>query len=153
MYPESDPLSYTEVAVQVEGGADATVAVAAGFGVARVAPRVFDVELWGIVDGLTFVQIEGCKKAFIHTYNLEVVKALQDIPMIELTLALVRRIHMILQTMEQREIKHIPRERNQVAERLTKMAPERNSALQIFAKIPEEIVKIARVSNFLIMTA
>ncbi|MBA0810537.1 hypothetical protein Gohar_002522 [Gossypium harknessii] len=42
-------------------------------------------------------------------YNLEVVKALQDIPMIELTSALVRRIHMILKTMEQWEIKHIPR--------------------------------------------
>ncbi|MBA0810536.1 hypothetical protein Gohar_002522 [Gossypium harknessii] len=35
------------------------------------------------------------------------------------------------------------------------MASERNSALQIFAKIPEKVatfVEIARVSNFSIMT-
>ncbi|MBA0667616.1 hypothetical protein Goklo_000677, partial [Gossypium klotzschianum] len=34
---------------------------------------------------------------------------------------------MILQTIEQWEIKYIPRERNQVVDRLAKMALERNS--------------------------
>ncbi|MBA0820388.1 hypothetical protein Gohar_022190 [Gossypium harknessii] len=57
--------------------------------------------------------------------------------------------------MEQWEIKHIPRGRNQVANKLAKMVSERNLALQVFAKILEEIasvVEIARVLNFPIMT-
>ncbi|MBA0556346.1 hypothetical protein Golob_026454, partial [Gossypium lobatum] len=61
-----------------------------------------------IPDGVAFVQREGYKKIFIHTDNLEVIKALQDIHTNELTSALVRRIHMILQTLELWEIKHFP---------------------------------------------
>ncbi|MFQ6668955.1 hypothetical protein Gotur_034396, partial [Gossypium turneri] len=41
------------------------------------------------------------KKVSIHIDNLEVVKAQQDIHTTKLTSALVRRIHMILKTMEQ----------------------------------------------------
>ncbi|MBA0668388.1 hypothetical protein Goklo_001309, partial [Gossypium klotzschianum] len=110
-------------------------------------PIVFDVELWVILDGLTFVQKERCKKVFIHTNNLEVVKALQGIHTIELPSALVRRIHIILQAMEQWEIKHIPRGRNQVANILAKMFLERNLALQIFAKILEEIASVVEIAR------
>lgn len=59
---------------------------------------VFDAELWEILDGLTLTQRRGCNKILIHTNILEVVKALQDIYLVELSLALVKRIHIILQT-------------------------------------------------------
>ncbi|MBA0631874.1 hypothetical protein Godav_000706 [Gossypium davidsonii] len=105
----------------------------------------------GILDSLTLIQREGHKKVLIHTDNLKVVKGLQDIHLTELTPALVRRIHMILQTIEQWEIKYIPRERNQVVDRLAKMALERNSTMQVLKESPEEltaIIEIARVTNY-----
>ncbi|MBA0763600.1 hypothetical protein Gotri_013027, partial [Gossypium trilobum] len=49
---------------------------------------VFDVELWGILDGLVFIQREGHKRVLIHTDNLEAVKALQDIHSTEANSAL-----------------------------------------------------------------
>lgn len=71
---------------------------------------VFEVELYGILDGLPLFKGR---------------EAFQDTHVIELTLALVGRIDMILQSMEQWEIKHILREWNQVADKLTKMALEK----------------------------
>ncbi|KAA3469498.1 E3 ubiquitin-protein ligase UPL6-like isoform X3 [Gossypium australe] len=62
---------------------------------------IFDVELWEILDGLVFIQREGHKSVLIHTDNLEVVKALQDIHSAEANSTLVKRIHMTLQTIEQ----------------------------------------------------
>ncbi|MBA0764658.1 hypothetical protein Gotri_013983, partial [Gossypium trilobum] len=111
---------------------------------------VFYAELWEILDGLTFTQREGRKKIFIHTDNLEIVKALQDIHLTELTSALARRIHMILQTMEQWEFKYISRERNQVQDRLAKLVSESNATMQVFEKVLEElvaVVNIARATN------
>ncbi|MBA0854012.1 hypothetical protein Goshw_024923, partial [Gossypium schwendimanii] len=62
---------------------------------------VFDVELWRILDRLVFIQREGHKRVLIHTDNLEAVKAVQDIHSTEANSALVKRIHMTLQTIEQ----------------------------------------------------
>ncbi|MBA0570789.1 hypothetical protein Golob_004398, partial [Gossypium lobatum] len=50
---------------------------------------VFDAELWEILDGLTLIQRRGYNNVFIHTNILEVVKALQDIYLVELSLALM----------------------------------------------------------------
>ncbi|MBA0869057.1 hypothetical protein Goshw_022642 [Gossypium schwendimanii] len=80
---------------------------------------------------MTLIQ-RGHKKVLIHINNLEMVKTLQDIHLIELTSALVRRIHMILQIIKQWEIEYITKERNQVADQLAKMALERNSTMQVF---------------------
>ncbi|MBA0737848.1 hypothetical protein Gogos_011287, partial [Gossypium gossypioides] len=102
----------------------------------------FYAELWEILD---FTQREGRKKIFIHTDNLEIVKALQDIHLTELTSALVRRIHMILQTMEQWEFKYIPRERNQVQDRLAKLVSESNATMQVFEKVLEELVAVVDI--------
>ncbi|MBA0634845.1 hypothetical protein Godav_029277, partial [Gossypium davidsonii] len=55
----------------------------------------------GILDGLVFIQREGHKRVLIHTDNLEAVKALQDIHSTEANSALVKRIHMTVQTIEQ----------------------------------------------------
>lgn len=79
------------------------------------------------------------------------IKVLQDIHSTKLTSALVRKIYMILQIIEQWKIKYISRKRNQVADRLIKMTSERNSALQVFEKTPEElvvVVEITKVKNF-----
>lgn len=82
--------------------------------------------------------------------SLETVKVLQVIHLTETISALVKRIHTILQTIEQWKIKYIPRGKNQVADHLIKIALERNLALQVFDKIHEELVVVvgfARVTN------
>ncbi|MBA0662572.1 hypothetical protein Goklo_006668 [Gossypium klotzschianum] len=52
------------------------------------------------LNNLTLIQRKEHKKVLINIDNLEAVKALQDIHMTELTSTLIRRIHMILQTIE-----------------------------------------------------
>ncbi|MBA0612411.1 hypothetical protein Godav_013012, partial [Gossypium davidsonii] len=90
---------------------------------------IFYAELWGILYDLTLIQREGHKKVLIDTNNLKAVEALQDVHLTKLTSVLIRRMHMTLQTIEQWEIKYIPRERNQVADQSTTMTSERNSAM------------------------
>ncbi|MBA0668205.1 hypothetical protein Goklo_001148, partial [Gossypium klotzschianum] len=55
----------------------------------------------GILDGLSLIQRKGYQKVVIHTDNLELWK-----------------------------IKHIPREKNQVADRIAKMATEKSTDMQ-----------------------
>ncbi|MBA0629010.1 hypothetical protein Godav_023634, partial [Gossypium davidsonii] len=50
---------------------------------------VFDAEIWEILDDLTLIQRRGYNNVLIHTNSLEVVKALQDIYLVELSLALM----------------------------------------------------------------
>ncbi|MBA0682525.1 hypothetical protein Goari_024237, partial [Gossypium aridum] len=50
---------------------------------------VFDAELWGILDGLSLIQKKGYQKVVIHTGNLEVVKAIQDVHLTDFSSALL----------------------------------------------------------------
>ncbi|MBA0556446.1 hypothetical protein Golob_026547 [Gossypium lobatum] len=66
----------------------------------------------------------GYQKVMIHTYILEVVKTIQDIHLADSSSALLQRIHMSLEAIQHWKIKHIPRERNQVVDRIAKMVTE-----------------------------
>ncbi|MBA0798589.1 hypothetical protein Gohar_009169, partial [Gossypium harknessii] len=83
----------------------------------------------GILNGLTRIQRRGYQKVVIHTYILEVVKTIQDVHLADSSFALLQRIHMSLQAIQHWKIKHIPRERNQVVDRIAKMATERSTYL------------------------
>ncbi|MBA0749576.1 hypothetical protein Gogos_003483 [Gossypium gossypioides] len=50
---------------------------------------VFYAKLWEILDGLTLIQRRGYNNVLIYTNSLEFVKALQDIYLVELSLALM----------------------------------------------------------------
>ncbi|KAH1121591.1 hypothetical protein J1N35_004751 [Gossypium stocksii] len=39
---------------------------------------IFDVELWGILDGLSLLQVKQCEIVLIRTDSLEVIEVIQD---------------------------------------------------------------------------
>ncbi|KAK5839067.1 hypothetical protein PVK06_007825 [Gossypium arboreum] len=58
-----------------------------------------------------------------------------------------------LQAIQHWKIKHIPRERNQVVDHITKMATEMSTYLQVFEDIPKELLpsfEINRITNLLL---
>lgn len=63
----------------------------------------------------------------IHTDNLEVVKAIQDIHLTDSSSALLRRVHMSLQARQHWKIKHVPREKNQTTDRITNIATTKST--------------------------
>ncbi|KAK5776439.1 hypothetical protein PVK06_044398 [Gossypium arboreum] len=83
-------------------------------------------EVWkqnyGALDGLKLIQRRGHDNVIIHSDSLEVVKAIHENDSKKPTSALLRRIHQILSQERQWIIRHIPREENQSADYLAKMA-------------------------------
>lgn len=75
----------------------------------------------------------------VHIDSLEVVKALQANHLENSPLALVKRIHLCLQNVEQWCFKHILRDENKVADRLAKMASDRDIEVQVLDKVLEEL--------------
>ncbi|MBA0747914.1 hypothetical protein Gogos_004779, partial [Gossypium gossypioides] len=79
----------------------------------------------------------GYNKVFVHADSLKVVNAFQNRHLAKSTSALVRRIYLILQTMDQWSIRHVPREKNQVVGRIVKMASVRIEDVHVFGNILE----------------
>ncbi|MFQ6636880.1 hypothetical protein Gotur_012650 [Gossypium turneri] len=90
--------------------------------------------------GFTFIHERGCQKVVIHMDNLEVVKAIQIAHLADSFSALLRRIHMSLQAIQHWKIKHVPREWNEVVDRIVKLATVRSTNMQIFEDIREELI-------------
>ncbi|MBA0816313.1 hypothetical protein Gohar_000991 [Gossypium harknessii] len=103
--------------------------------------------------GITAVGEKGYQKVMIHADHLEVGKAIQDVHLAYSSSALLRRIHMSLQVIQHWKIKHITKERNQVADRIVKMATIRSTVMQVFEDISEDLLpalEIDRIANFLL---
>ncbi|MBA0769819.1 hypothetical protein Gotri_018516, partial [Gossypium trilobum] len=81
--------------------------------------------MWGILDDLVLLIDRGCDGVFIQTDNLEIVKAIQEMPSNGSNSALIRRIHQPLARIGHKHIRHISREDNQDADRLVKLAQHR----------------------------
>ncbi|KAG8496150.1 hypothetical protein CXB51_009411 [Gossypium anomalum] len=79
-------------------------------------------ELWGILDGLLLLQKQGYAEAIIQSDSLENVLSLRDSKFDGSMSSLIRRIHQILAYEEKWSLNYIPRESNQVANTLAKMA-------------------------------
>ncbi|MBA0676213.1 hypothetical protein Goari_017712, partial [Gossypium aridum] len=100
---------------------------------------IFDAELWGILDGLKLIQRRGHSNVVIHSDSLEVVKAFHGNVSKISNSALIRRIHHILSQESHWALRYIPREENQCADYLAKLAFERKEDLQL-VKIPPDAV-------------
>ncbi|MBA0803615.1 hypothetical protein Gohar_013805, partial [Gossypium harknessii] len=81
--------------------------------------------------GCKLIQIRGRNQVIIQTDNLEVVKAILGSTSSVSNSALIRRIQSVFEE-NQWLLRYIPRERNQVADCLTKQALTRKDDLQVF---------------------
>ncbi|MFQ6651330.1 hypothetical protein Gotur_023689 [Gossypium turneri] len=72
------------------------------------------------------------REVVIHTDNLQIVKAIQNVHLIDSSSTLLRRIHASLQAIHHWKIKHIPTEKNQAADRSAKMVTVKSTDIQVF---------------------
>ncbi|MBA0641643.1 hypothetical protein Goklo_026174 [Gossypium klotzschianum] len=101
---------------------------------------IFDVELWGILDGLKLIQRKGHSNVVIHSDSLEVVKAFHGNVSKISNSALIRRIHRILSQESDSTLRYIPREENQCDDYLAKLAFERKEDLQLVETPPDAVL-------------
>ncbi|MBA0693818.1 hypothetical protein Goari_004165 [Gossypium aridum] len=112
---------------------------------------IFDAELWGILDGLKLIQRRGHSNVVIHSNSLKVVKAIHGNVSKISNFALIRRIHRILSQESQWILRYIPREENQCADYLAKLAFEKKEDLQQVETPPDamlEFLKVDKERNF-----
>ncbi|KAH1040143.1 hypothetical protein J1N35_041886 [Gossypium stocksii] len=83
---------------------------------------ILDAELWGILDGLKLIWRRGDAKVVIQSDSLEAVKAIHGSALIISHSTLIRRIHRILSQERRWLLRYIPREQNQSADLIAKMA-------------------------------
>lgn len=81
----------------------------------------FNVELWGILDGLKLIQ-RNQNNFIIQSDNLKVVKAIHGSDSSTSNSALIKRIQNILAQNKQSLLHYIPREQNKVTDCLAKLA-------------------------------
>lgn len=95
-----------------------------------------ETELWGILDGLNILIARGYTKVHIRTNGIEVASVIQEIASNEFTTSLMRKILQLLSQTQYLIICHIPKEENQEADILTKLAHINKRGLQIFEIFP-----------------
>lgn len=101
--------------------------------------------------GITLIHERGYQKIVIHTDNLEVIKVIQDDCLTNSCSTLLRRIRMSLKAIQYQKIEYVPREKNQVADHIAKLATIKSTNMKIFEDILEELVhvfEIDRIANY-----
>ncbi|KAH1072323.1 hypothetical protein J1N35_024651 [Gossypium stocksii] len=101
-------------------------------------------ELWVILDGLLLVQKQGYAEVIIQSDNLENVIFICESKLDSPKSSLVRRIQQILSFEEKWSLNYVPRESNQVADTLVKMALTRSETLHMFEEPLLEIKGIMK---------
>ncbi|MBA0718067.1 hypothetical protein Golax_005834, partial [Gossypium laxum] len=71
--------------------------------------NIFDAELRGIVNGMIMSLNNGFNRVVIHTDNLEVVQALQDNLLGDLSITILKRVQEIMSTEGRWLIQHVPK--------------------------------------------
>ncbi|KAH1067718.1 hypothetical protein J1N35_032705 [Gossypium stocksii] len=82
----------------------------------------FEAEAWGILDGVLILLNKGYRKISILTDNFEVVQVLSVLDLEDSRITVFRRAQRIMRAEGKWKIKHIPRNRNLVANHLAKLA-------------------------------
>ncbi|MBA0582529.1 hypothetical protein Gorai_024671, partial [Gossypium raimondii] len=85
------------------------------------------------------------KGVMIPTDSLEVVKAIQDFSLADSNSTLIRRIHQLLANVGHWVMQHIPRELNEIANCMAKLAFDTGQNLTMFEKIPKEALAISPI--------
>ncbi|KAK5785520.1 hypothetical protein PVK06_040112 [Gossypium arboreum] len=80
---------------------------------------IFDVELWGIFDGMSLIQDKQFEGIMIQAYSLALVKTIQDSSFIDSNSILIRRNHQLLANIRDRVMQHIPRELDEIIDFIT----------------------------------
>ncbi|MBA0750930.1 hypothetical protein Gogos_002306, partial [Gossypium gossypioides] len=104
---------------------------------------IFNVDLWGVLDGLALIQKGRYDGILIQTNSLDVFKAIQDFSFSSSNFALIRHIHHLLLNVSSLAIQYLPRDRNKVVDYLAKMAFDMNQGLKIFDEIPREVLALS----------
>ncbi|KAH1045985.1 hypothetical protein J1N35_036769 [Gossypium stocksii] len=82
----------------------------------------FNVELWGILEGLKLIQRLGYDHVIFHFDSLEIVKGIHEVSSNVSNSTLIRRIHRIMSQENHWSLQYIPKEQNQIADCLVKQA-------------------------------
>ncbi|MBA0849291.1 hypothetical protein Goshw_014011 [Gossypium schwendimanii] len=91
---------------------------------------------YGILDGLSLLQVKQCERLLIQMDSLEVVEAIQDPDSKSSCSTLVRRIRQLLDSIRNWRLDHIPREENKETDQMAKMTFDTEDGLQLFAENP-----------------
>lgn len=100
---------------------------------------LFEAELQGILDGVLVILGKGYKRATIRMDRLEVVKTLTEKDIKDLGITVLRRVQRLIRFEGQWNITYVPRERNLVAARMTKLGLNQKSSLPTFDTPPKEV--------------
>ncbi|MBA0817576.1 hypothetical protein Gohar_019654 [Gossypium harknessii] len=79
---------------------------------------VFDVELWGILDGLSLIQDKHFEGVLIQVDSLKMIETIREFSSTDSNSTLIRRIHQILAKVGHWVIEYIPNELNEIAAEL-----------------------------------
>ncbi|MFQ6663124.1 hypothetical protein Gotur_030761, partial [Gossypium turneri] len=96
---------------------------------------IFDVELWGILEGLVVIQDKRYVEVMIQIGSLEAIRTIKNSSLTSLNSALIRRNHHLLQNAGLWVIQHSPKDFNKIVDCLAKIAFDTNQDLKIFKEI------------------
>ncbi|MBA0817274.1 hypothetical protein Gohar_001854, partial [Gossypium harknessii] len=96
----------------------------------------FEAEVWSILNGFLILLNKGYRRAIILTDNLEVAQILTDLDLEDSGITMLRRTQRIMRAEGMWKIKHIPRIRNLVVDRLAKLSLSWKSSLQVLNEAP-----------------
>ncbi|MBA0574654.1 hypothetical protein Golob_001842, partial [Gossypium lobatum] len=103
----------------------------------------FEAEVWSILNGFLILLNKGYRRAIILTDNLEVAQILTDLDLEDSGITMLRRTQRIMRAQRiiraegMWKIKHIPRNRNLVVDRLAKLSLSWKSSLQVLNEAPK----------------
>ncbi|KAH1107228.1 hypothetical protein J1N35_010996 [Gossypium stocksii] len=92
---------------------------------------VLEAELWGILDGLNLILNRRFVRVLIQTDSIEAINAIQEGASGTSNSTLVKRIHLILNMVQQWRIQHISREENLVVDSLAESVRYRRLGLRL----------------------
>ncbi|MBA0669491.1 hypothetical protein Goklo_000017 [Gossypium klotzschianum] len=102
----------------------------------------FEAEVWSILDRIFILLNKGYRRAIILTDNVEVVQILTNLNLEDSRITVLRRTQRIMRAEGTWKVKHIPRNRNLVVDRLAKLSLSWKSSLQVLNEAPKEIIHL-----------
>ncbi|KAG8497788.1 hypothetical protein CXB51_007049 [Gossypium anomalum] len=104
----------------------------------------FEVELWGVLNGILILLNKGYRQILILSDNLEVVKSLSVLDLEESGITNLRRTQRIMKTEGKWIVRHIPRAQNLVEDHLAKFGLNWKSSLHVFNEAPKEVIDLLK---------
>ncbi|KAK5786365.1 hypothetical protein PVK06_041001 [Gossypium arboreum] len=93
--------------------------------------EVIDSELWGILDRLQIVLDRGFRKVLIRTDNFEAINLIHEGIRDGSNSTLITRILLSLKLLSHWNLQHIPREDNEIADKIVKLRRDREPGLRL----------------------